>query len=219
MGQLSEVLQALKDGGFRADYAWPGHKMPALTDVAAAVSLQNADLQTGSVTVLITILCPAEQGGAACQDAALTAGELLQGLGAAVTVSACSFDGRTGLFSVAVTATFAKDEEEQVQEAQQIISCTVGLAKLWYVVSFTTQREVEALVPEIEDAAWHFRIEEFFPTGTAEEAWPEEPFHVVNGKEILLNCTWTSHKRVREPEGIRQIREGIAESRSVEVQG
>ena len=214
MGILSQVLQTLKDGGFRVDHAWPGQKMPAIIDTVAAVSLCKADLQAQTVTVQVTILCPAEMGGSACEEAALNAAQILQKLSGCVTVSSCEFDGRTGLFSVPVTVSFVPEEEE---EAQPIISCTLGLAKLWHVVSFTTQREVEVLVPEIEDAAWHFRLEEFFPTGTDEEAWPEEPFYVVNGKEILLNCTWTSHKRVREPDGIRQIREGIAGSRSVEA--
>lgn len=223
MGKLSAALDALKAGGFRADYAYPGQRVPAITDVVAAVSLKTADLSEDTTVVLVNVLCPADMGGAACEAAALEAGSILQEIGGKCTVFACEFDGRTGLFSARVEAVFAPEPEPEPEpdpepepETQAIISCTLGLAKLWHTVSFTTEREVTSLIPAISDAAWHFRLEEFFPADTAEEAWPEEPFHVINGKEILLDCTWTSHRRIREPGGIRQIREGVAGSRSTE---
>ena len=46
-GRVTEVIEALKTGGFRAAAAWPGEKIPQWGDVAVTVCLkkQEADVQ------------------------------------------------------------------------------------------------------------------------------------------------------------------------------
>lgn len=200
MGQLilDQAVGVLRDAGIRAERAYPGGGMPAITDIAAAVSLKEAQLRQKTVTALVTVLAPASMGAAACEEAALAAGETLRQLGAQCSVEACQFDGRTGLFSAAVTAVFAESVE-----------ITLGSAKLKHVVSFAAWREVDEEITDIDGVYWYFRLEEFFPWGESEEAAPGEPFTLVNGNESYTDCRWMSQKRTTEITGIRQIREAV----------
>lgn len=220
MGQLSlaDVTGALKDSGLRVQRAYPGTKIPAISEPVAAVRRQGADLQEKSETVAVTILSPGDLGAEVCEDAALAAGNVLAALGAICTVGECSFDGRTDLFSVNVTACLVEEEEVQEEPEEPRVEVTLGTQVLQYVVDFTAWRTVDDEVTALSDALWNFQLEEFFPTGTQEEKTPEEPFSLKMTlgtlTESYIECVWIYQKRVAEGSGIRQIRTGIAGSKA-----
>lgn len=202
---VTGVEDTLREAGFRVCRGWPGTGIPDITDVTAAVSLHAARFPEESATVRVTVLAPGKLGVECCQRTAWEIGEILAEQGAECGVAACEFDGKTGLFSVPVTAVFR-------QTAAETIVVKIGAVVLGHAVSFTAQRTVSKTVTSLEDADWSFRLEEFFPAGEAEEETPAEPFTVTNGKELYQNCTLTFQKRVREAGGTRQIREGVATS-------
>lgn len=220
MGQLSlaDVMTAVRNSGLRVQRAYPGTKIPAISEPVAAVRRQGADLQDNSETVVVTILSPGELGAQVCEDAALAAGRVLAELGAICTVAECGFDGQTGLFSVNVTARLVEEEEVQEEPEEPRVEVTLGTAQLRCVVDFTAWRTVDDEVTALSDALWNFQLEEFFPTGTQEEAAPTEPFSLKmtlgSVTERYSECVWIYEKRVAEGSGIRQIRTGIAGSKA-----
>lgn len=210
MGQLilSNVVQALNDAGIPAERGYPSRKMAVLTEPVAAVNLQQAAIRGQTLTALVTILSPVELGAAVCEETALEAGDILTEQGGSCTVAECRFDGRTGLFSVEISAQF--------QTAFPKVK--LGNLLLQHVEAFTCWRTVDedAGITELNKAPWSFRLEEFFPVGASEEEAPEEPFFLMhisdNGTESYHNCRWTYLRRVWSATGIRQIRLGTAES-------
>lgn len=202
---LEQAAAALNAAGIRAERAYPGRTMPAITDIAAAVSLGQAQLREKTVTVLVTVLSPASMGSSVCEEAALETADVLRALDSECTVAACRFDGKTGLFYTEVTAVFSEGPE-----------ITLGSAKLKHVVSFSAQRATDDEVTDIDGCLWSFRLEEFFPWGESEEPGQGEPFTLVNGRESYESCCWTSQKRVTEAAGTRQIREASVGRRNVD---
>ena len=98
--RILSVIAALQSAGFRAARGYPGKGMPYPDAPVVAVSLQE---QTGERFVLaVRIYCTVEQGGILCEDRALDMVPVLENLGGDCTVGACSFDGKSGLFSVCV---------------------------------------------------------------------------------------------------------------------
>jgi len=202
---LEQVVKALNDVGIRAERACPGRIMPAITDIAAAVSLGESEIREKPVTVLVTVLAPASMGAAACEDAALEAGEVLRVLGGECNIRVCRFDGRTGLFSTAVTAAFSRNMEIRMESKD-----------LKHVVSMEAWRAVDEEISSIDGALWYFRLEEFIPWGEEADSNVGEPFSLKNGKVTFTGCRWTSYKRITEANGITQIREGYAGNWEIE---
>lgn len=194
---LEQVVNALNQVGIRAERAYPGRTMPAITQTAAAVSLGESEIREKPVTVLVTVLAPASMGAAACEDAALEAGEVLRRLGGECSVDVCRFDGRTGLFSTAVTAAFSRNMEIKMDSRN-----------LNHVVSLESWRAVDEEVSSIDGALWYFRLEEFIPWGEEEDYEPGEPFSLTNGRVTFTGCRWTSCRRITKADGIQMIREG-----------
>lgn len=209
MGQLilDNAVQALKAAGIPAERGYPGSKAAAVTVPCAAVNLQQAALRGQTLTVVVSVLSPAELGAAACEEAALNAGEVLTEQGGECTVSGCEFDGRSGLFTAQVTAKYLTAVPQVKLEGQL----------LQYVEAFTCWQTVDedAGITSLDDAGWNFRLEEFFPVGVKQEEGPEEPFGLIhiseNGTETFYRCKWTYQRRVWGATGIRQIRLGSAE--------
>lgn len=210
MGKLNlgDVVQALADAGIPTERAFPARKLAMITEPVAAVSLKQAQMRGQTLTVQVRILSPAELGAATCEETALAAGETLTELGGDCTVEECRFDGRTGMFSVDITAQFLTE----------IPKVKLNGTLLQYVEAFTCWRTVDedAGVTELDQAKWYFRLEEFFPAGVDEEEEPEEPFELMHisaiGSETYCSCKWTYQRRVWGSTGIRQIRLGAAES-------
>lgn len=206
MGQLTldRVVTALNEAGIRAERAYPKEKMPEITDIVASVCLQKANVREKNLTALVTVFAPMSVGAAACEEAALKAGDVLRFHGGKASVEGCQFNGRTGLFSAEVTGVFSAGLE-----------IVLGSVPLAYAVSLTSWRETDDEVTDIDGVYWYFRLEEFIPWGEGEGVAPGEPFTLVcNDRESYNDCRWISQERVAEVAGTRQIREAVARSRT-----
>lgn len=107
---VAKAVDALQAAGIPAKRGYPAEKMPYLTAPAAAVALEEASAE--AVTVAVWVFAPLRDGGTVCEDTAMLAAETLAGLGAQYHIKSCGFDGRTGLFSLTVLATFTQTETE-----------------------------------------------------------------------------------------------------------
>ena len=206
---LNDAVAALSQAGIPARRAMPGRKMETVGSTVATVAMKAADIRNKTVTVLATVWTPSALGAAACEEAALDAGEVLAALGGKCSAEECRFDGRNGLFGVEITAQFAS----------QTPKITINGVELKHVLAFTSWRTLDEEVTDWANAKWNFRLEEYFPMGAEEEANPVAAFtltHVCeNGTESYLESTWTYQRRVWDASGVRQIRLGVAEETDV----
>ena len=208
---ISKAMSALKTAGFRVQRAYPGEKMPAITEIVAAVKLDGMDLVEEKSVVEAKILCPHTLGAAACEDASVMAAEALQTAGFRSRVGAVEFDGKTGLFC----ATCIASVQERWQ-ASVYIPFKIGAVEQSWVVSFSSQRQITETEPELGQIPWLVRLEQFFPYGAMEDRDPDgDEFTLTNGSEIYHGCKWISHLRATEAGGIRQIREGTSMYRTI----
>lgn len=208
---LERVIATLKAAGFRTQRAYPAQSMPAITGVVAAACLDSVDYTMEATTVKVEILCPVSLGAAVCEDAAIEAGAAMQAAGMFCRVEGITFNGKTGLFSVAVLASTAKLADQLGN-----MPFKIGAVVQNYVVTFTAERQVSKDASQVEDAPWTVRLEQFFPFGAKEDTDPSgNMFTLTNGSEVYHGCCWASQKRVTEAAGTRQIREGTAMSRTV----
>lgn len=206
---LNNAVQALSEAGIPARRAMSTGKMESISSTVATIAMESADIRNKTVTVLATVLTPSAAGAAACEEAALDAGEVLAALGGKCSTGQCRFDGRSGLFSVEITAQFASQKPK----------ITINGVELQHVLAFTSWRTLDEEVTDWAHAKWNFRLEEYFPMGAEEEADPVEAFtltHVCeSGTESYLESTWTYQRRVWDASGVRQIRLGVAEETDV----
>ena len=78
-GEVNAVVSALRVFEYPVIRAYPGQIMEIPTQPMAAVSLFK--VVPGQVTVQVTMTAPAALGGAACENATIKAGRILQNLG------------------------------------------------------------------------------------------------------------------------------------------
>ena len=201
---LSKAVQALQEAGFATERGYPGTDAAPIRQIAAAVNLHAADMRSKEVTLKVRILCPASLGAAACEDGALTAGQVLGDAGGKCTLGPCEFDSRLGLYCTELSALFPS----------QVPKITIGETALGHVLAFTSWRGLDEQTTSWADAKWNFRLEEYFPMGSEEEELPMGQFDLThtceNGTENYLRATWTYQRRIWDASGIRQIRLGIA---------
>jgi len=214
------AVARLREGGFRAAEGCPGQKLPALTDIAVAVDLHEVDLGEKTAVLTVSVLAPSAMGAQACQKAALEAGQLLQADGATCVQESCEFDGLANLFCTRITAQYSGTAQADNWTQRAGFHVVLGETRLESLVRFTAHRtagETETL----SDAKWHIQLEEFFRPENMEEESPEEPFTLRMVRpyktETFRGCVWTEQQRVTEQTGTRQIRKGVAESRSTSV--
>ena len=62
---LELVLRRLREEGFTADIAYPGQKFPQISQTVAAVHIDKVDRANLTVTMEVSIICPAAMGGTA----------------------------------------------------------------------------------------------------------------------------------------------------------
>ena len=228
---LEMVLRLLRQEQFAADIAYPGQKYPVLTEPVAAVHLEKVDRSSLTVTVEISIICPAALGGGACELEALRATEVLRWAGATCVQNGCRYDGMAQVYTVSVLATFTGITEED--------SCTIGpgftvhLSNIYhpYAVSFTATQnadhETRYAVGEnapiglsVGNWAWKLELEEVIPSGSPEAEQLADLFEVKLTTpiqtEYYYHCRWTSVKREFTRNGLKRTRVGIAMSREVQ---
>lgn len=233
---LQQVLTALKNGGFAAELAYPGRKMPQITGPVAAVHMARVDSAALTSTVSVTILSPGELGGAACEAEALKALELLLGCGAVCVLEGCVYDRVSQLYAVEISATFtslAQSEEEETP-AGPGFSVSINGIRHGCAVAFqseeargyTTEYVTTEPLPVASGTGmvqWSLRLEEQIPVGTAEPAEPSPGFSLVvttdEKKEVYTGCQWTSVSREYSSQGLRRLRKGFALKREETANG
>lgn len=103
---VQKVLEILREGGFRAEEAYPGSRCPVAGDPVAAVHILKADDSLGTVVMEVILLCSAALGAVRCEEEALAAAAVLRNAGAVCRMEGSSRDGVTGTVSARVQAEF-----------------------------------------------------------------------------------------------------------------
>lgn len=221
MGQtiVGQVIEALKAVDIRADEAYPGGRIPALTGSVAAVRLGKVDRSVRTTSVEVIIMSPAAAGGGVCETTALRAVDALQDMGATCVKDVCRFDEMADVFYIEIDVRFFGTAMEGDWSGGPGFSILIGEQAMNQVVRFSAQRSTDENTAAISDAKWKFTMEELLPPGTSEPADPTEPFALTvsrsGGEEIFAGCTWISVKREDTIKGVSQIRVGLAQSRNV----
>ena len=216
---VAQVIAALSGASIRADEAYPGRRIPALTGPVAAVRLGKIDRSVRTTAVETVIMSPSAGGGSICESTALRAIEVLQNMGGTCTKEVCKFDEMADVFYIGIEAEFFGTALENKWSAGPGYSITVGQQPMEQVVSFSAQRAVSDETSAMADAPWTFVMEELLIPGTSEPPDPAEPFTLTvsrsNGDEQFTGCRFTSQQRQDTIRGVTQIRKGTAERRNV----
>lgn len=231
---LEMVLQWLREADFLASVSFPGQKYPAITQPVAAVHIEKVDRSNQTVTVEVSIICPASLGGTRCEVEALRATEVLRWAGGNCIQNGCRYDGLAQMYVVSILATFTC-----VTEAE---NCSMGPGFRIFiedrpvdnVVSFRSQQTV-GVKPVFEmgengpigihegSSCWEFTLEELIPAGSAVAASLEGPFRLdltsETVSETFTQCRWTSVRREYNHQGLRLIRSGISPHRQEATNG
>ena len=221
MGQtiLEKVIDYLQDAQIRADEAYPGGRIPALTGPVAAVRLGRVDRTVRTTAVQVTVMSPADLGGSACEGVALRAVQALENKGAACQKELCRFDDTADLFFVEITAEFFGVALENKWSPGPGFAVSIGLQDMEWATGFSISRKTDKEGTAISSVPWEFTLEELLGPGSVDPPDPSEPFTLTvvrqNGDEIFTGCTWTSVKRPDTIRGISQIRTGTAKNRAV----
>ena len=216
---VSNVIDKLSKGGIRSAEAYPGRRIPALTGAVAAVRLGKVDRSVRTTQLEVVIMSPASSGGSACELTALNAVELLQEMGGTCVKAVCKFDEMADVFYINIDVEFFGTALPESWSPGPGYAIKIGSQAMSHVTSFQAQREVDSGTASITGAKWKFTMEELFPPGTSEPSDPAEPFAITvsrsGGEETFTGCTWASVKREDTIRGVSQVREGVAEKRTV----
>ena len=213
---IEQVIDTLTDAGIRAERGFPGKRMPALEAPGVAVSLAKQDQASGTATVQAAVLCPASLGGEECETLAVQVYRTIQSMGADCAQGSCGRIGQTDLLCVYVSAVFYGQEGPDGWSKITVELAGVDMPR---AVTLAAWQSVDATVTTLSSTAWSWRLEEMFLPDDTEQAEPQEPFlmTVVRGsrKESYTACTLTSRRVEVTSSGLRRIREGVAQSRTV----
>lgn len=216
---VGNVIETLRESGIRADEAYPGSRIPALTGAVAAVRLGKMDRSVRTTSVQVRIMSPAGLGGSQCEQAALRAVESMQDMGGTCVKDVCRFDEMADVFYIEIEASFFGTAMENRWSAGPGFSVKIGRQPMDQVVSFSAGRKLTDEVTNLNSAPWEFTLEELLVPGTSEPPDPSEPFTLAvtrsMGSETFTGCTWVSVKREDSIRGVRQIRTGVANKRNV----
>lgn len=221
---VDSVIQALTEAGFSTQKAYPGAAMPNITAAQMAVNLEKLDYTARSATVLVTVMVPVEQGGAACEVAAVQAGTVLERLGGVVVQEECRFNAYADAYYIRVLGTFYGSAVMEGWSAASEFTVEVDETVLKNAVSFRAEQAVDDVTgTPLSTAVWTFRLEEKFGWGEGPLPAPTENFSVTvlrsSGMEIYDECTWTSVQLEDTATGLRQVRTGVAKTRGFMVVG
>ena len=227
---LELVLRRLREEGFTASVAYPGQMFPQITKTVAAVHIKKVDRADLTVTIEITLVCPASLGGTRCEMDALRVTEILRWSGAVCVQNGCSYDGASQVYTVSILATYTGVTEEDSCMIWSGFYCYVDETYHRHAVDFQTEQTSDVqLIRAMGQSApvdiypgqelWQLRLEEMIPTGSEEVEEPAGEFEVKIitdlTTEIYYGCRWTSVHRQRSRQGLRRIRKGYALRREV----
>lgn len=221
---LELVLQKLRTADFLADVSFPGQKYPMISGPVAAVHIEKVDRANLSVTVEVSIICPASLGGTFCEVEALRATEVLRMAGATCIQNGCRYDGLAQVYVVSILATFIciTDAESSTMGPGFVVYIQNKLVP--FAVSFKSEQkaDIQLLHAMGENSPvgileggllWEFTLEELIPVGSVMSDTDEQVFGLgVDGgveKESYQDCRWTSIRREYTRQGLRRTRTGI----------
>ena len=225
---LELVLRRLRQANFTADVAFPGQKFPRVTEPVAAVHIEKVDRAGMTVTVEVSIICPAAMGGTACELEALRATETLQWAGAVCIQNGCSYDGIAQVYVVQILATFTGVTEADtfyrgpgftvyINDAIQADATAVSWEKVSGQVPEYSMGEAEPADYYQGNSCWKITLEEQIPSGSPEPREPEGEFTLkvksLLKTEIYSGCRWESVFREYTRDGLRRVRKGVAAMR------
>lgn len=225
------MLRRLREESFTADIAYPGQKFPQITDTVAAVHIEKVDRANLTVTVEVSIICPASMGGTACEVEALRATEILRWSGAVCVQNGCTYDGVAQVYVVEVQATFTGVTEAESCTIWPGFYCYINNKVQRFAVSFamedTSSLQMEYAMGAVEPVGTslgkhmlEIQLEELIPCGSPEADEPEGEFELRietdQKTETYSGCQWISVKREMSKQGLRRTRKGVALAREEE---
>ena len=219
-GLVIKVLNALDEVEILADTAYPGGKMPNITEPRTAVCLQKVDHTQRTATVLVTVMVPVKLGGGACEDMAIRVGSVMEKLGGLCVQEECRFNGYADAFYIRVLGTFRGAAALDGWSSSSDFEVQIGGEPLKNAISFKAEQAVDQVTgTPLSTSVWTFRIVEEFGRGEAPVPALAEPFNVYvvrgNSVERYDSCSWIACQLENTSIGMRQIRTGIAKSRSI----
>lgn len=230
---IDTVLEVLEKTGISAAMAYPGQAAPAITGSVAAVQLEKLDLAEGTQTVAVHILCPAALGGNTCEAEAQRAAQALHKAGAACVQDGCVYDRVGQTYRCVIHAAFPT-AAVGTGDLAPFFTVVLDGKRRSYCKAFrseeTTGCQPEYLCGNAEPVSsstgkhlFWLRLEEWIPAGVAQGESVSGTFTLeifLPGQiETYTGCRWTGITREFSPAGLRQIREGFAQSRKVESNG
>lgn len=228
---LELVLRRLREEGFAADVAFPGQMFPQITDTVAAVHIEKVDRANLTVTIEVSIIAPAAQGGTACEVEALRATEILRWSGAVCVQNGCIYDGVAQVYVVTVLATFTGVTEADDCTIWPGFYCYINNKVQRFAVGFSMEEQVDVQLEyaygqgkptgsSVGKHSWRVQVEELIPCGSPETQDVDGEFtlQIVTDQttETYSGCRWSSVKRELSKQGLKRIRSGIAMEREVE---
>ena len=214
---VGNVIAGLQAAGIRADEAYPGGRIPALTGPVAAVRLGKVDRAVRTTAVQVIIMSPAAQGGSVCESTALQAIDKLENMGGVCVKGLCQFDDLSDVFHIEITSEFLGVAMDNDWAPGPGYSIKISSQTMEWVTGFSIHRKTDDEITAIADAVWEFTMEELLGPGSVDPPDPSEPFTLYVTRdmtnETFSGCTWTSVKRTDTLRGISQVRTGIAKKR------
>lgn len=223
---LELVLRRLREENFSADVAYPGQKYPPIRNTVAAVHIEKVDRANMTVTVEVTVICPAELGGTACETEALRATEVLRWAGAVCVQNGCDYDGMAQVYCVSILATFTGITDADDCTLGPGFSVYVNDTLIPYTVSFTGEKVVDwearygigetlPVGTASGSTIWKVTLEELIPAGSSEVSQNSDLFTLaikksVGTTETYYACHWTSVKRNYTQAGLRRTWTGFS---------
>lgn len=216
---IEKAIAVLQSAGIPARRGFPAGKMPHLETVFAVVSMEQAAQE--ALTLTVRIYASASQGGTACEDTAVLAGEKLSALGAQCRLGSCSFEGKSGVFCLPVTVTFLKAEEPPVQIIQPRVEIAgVEVANVVAVSTAFSSTQVRQISEttglenlNTEEKRWTVTVEDLVPSQMSAQQEITTDFTVVishpGEKETYNGCCWSKVTTAATAEGIRRVRVAI----------
>lgn len=216
---VDRVIAALVAVDIPAVYAWTGGEMPYLTQPKAAVCLDKVDYTQHWARVAVTVAVSVEMCGGVCEAAALRAGGALEALGGEWVQESCKFTGYTDTCSIRLLGTFSGPEVTEDWTSATALTVKLGSVVQPRAVGFRAEQKVDEDTGEIlSGAQWFFRLEERFRHGEGPLPSPVEPFDLKvdrpGGTETYKECRWIGLQLENTATGLRQVRQGVAKSRS-----
>lgn len=216
---VTTVIDALTEAGIPAQSAYPGGTMPNITEAQAAVSLEKLEYTARSATVLVTVMVPVSLGGGACEDAAIKVGGVLEDLGGVCIQEECRFNSYADAYYIRVLGTFQGADVMEGWNAASDFTVILGSTTMKNATAFKAEQAVDEVTgTPLSTSVWTFRLEESYGRGEGPLPSPAEPFSVTvnrsGGTETYNECSWISVELENTATGLRQIRQGVAKTRS-----